>query len=489
LPGASFTAIATLASSSAACVAGEPISFALPGQPATVGFTNASGVATVLLRAPTSGTNFAIQANFAETASCAASNGIGNLSVVGSSASQTVLSLGNVTALGGASFTVTAKLRPGFCGANEGVVFTFPAQNVQAITTTGANDVATATFVAPTTPGTYPITATFEGSFVPHPGCLPSTSSGQLIVLPPTVTTLAVANVGVYAGGFFTATATLGPRSCFLGHSVSFVFNGATRTGISNLSGVATTSFIAPATAEILPIQALFGGTPTCAATSGNATVTVRGANSGGGVVLVPPTLSFSPQPIGSSSTPLSIELANNTSALLKVSSIVISSGSRAAGSAFREADNCVPAVAAQSACSFSVSFTPGTSGAQSATLQINAVSHVQKVPLQGTGIFAATVSSAQLSFGNQKVKTSSASKQVRVTNNLGVPLSFDNFFVAGDFALTSNGCASAAAAHSTCVIGIAFKPTAAGARTGALTIGDTASSVPLSVSLSGVGH
>ncbi len=200
-------------------------------------------------------------------------------------------------------------------------------------------------------------------------------------------------------------------------------------------------------------------------------------------------SLSFGPQPIGSSSSPLTIVLANNSRAALKVASIAISSNSKTSQSGFIEADSCVPSVAPQSACSIRVSFTPSATGSQRATLLINVASHAQKVSLNGSGILAATVSPTKLSFGNQKVNTTSASKQVRVANNLGAPLSFNNFFVGGDFAITSNGCASGVSAHATCTIAIAFKPTVAGALTGSLTMGDTASSVPLSVSLSGVGH
>ncbi len=488
LPGATFVAIATLASSSAACLSGEPITFTLASQPVTVGTSNASGVASVLFRAPNNGTIFPIQANFVGNPSCAASSGIGNLSLVAPAASATVLSLGNVIAPGGALFNVTAILRGGRCGANQIVVFTFPAQNEQMLATTGLNDLATTSFTSPISPGTYPIVATFEGSSFPFPGCLPSTVSAQLTVLPPISTTLAVANLGVQAASLFTASATLGPRTCALGQSVSFVFNGATESGISNLNGVATASFIAPSTAETLPIQAFYGGTPTCAANSGSATVTVRGTNPGAGVILLPLTLSFPPQPIGSSSPPLTIELANNTRAALMVSSIV-ASGSKTASSTFREADNCVPAVAAQSACSISVSFTPAATGAESATLQINAVSHAQKVPLKGSGILAATVSPSQLSFGRQKLKTATASKQVRISNNLGVALSFNNFFIDGDFAITGNGCAKGVNAHGSCSVSIAFTPTVHGARTGSTTIGDTASSIPLTVSLTGTGN
>jgi trimeric autotransporter adhesin len=200
-------------------------------------------------------------------------------------------------------------------------------------------------------------------------------------------------------------------------------------------------------------------------------------------------SLSFASQPIGSSSLPQSIVIANNSGVALNVAGITISNNSKTSGAIFSQANSCMPAIKPQSACSISVSFTPGATGSQGATLEINAGSHAQKVPLNGTGTLAATVSPAKLAFGDQRVETTSASKMVRVTNDLGAPLLFDNFFVAGDFAIIGNGCSSGAAAHSSCAIEVAFKPTVTGARVGTLTISDTASSVPLTVTLTGTGR
>jgi hypothetical protein len=489
LPGALFTATATLDSGTSACFSDEPISFTFPGQPTEIGITNASGEASVTFRAPIGGGTFPIQAVFAGTPSCGASDDIGDLTVVASTAQLTVLNVPNVSAPGGTTFTVSAKLKPTSCGAGEGVIIVFPAQNVEVVTTTGSNAVATARFIAPIAPGTYPIQVTFEGSSVPSPGCLPTTDTAQLTVLPPGPTTMTVANVSARTGSFFTARATLGPQSCAFAQSVSFAFNGATKTSITNLSGVATASFIAPGIAELLPIQAFFGGTPTCAANSGTGTIAVQGTTAPPTLGISPTSLNFSSQPIGSSSSAQNIMLANDSNVALKVASVAISSSSKTSRSAFIEADSCVPVVARQSACSIRVSFTPSATGSQAAMLEIQAGSRMQKVPLSGTGIVAATVSPARLSFGSQRVATTSRSMQVRVTNNLATQLSFSNFFADGDFAIGSNGCANGVSAHASCNVAIQFKPAVTGARTGLLTIDDTASSVPLTVTLSGTGH
>jgi hypothetical protein len=59
---------------------------------------------------------------------------------------------------------------------------------------------------------------------------------------------------------------------------------------------------------------------------------------------------------------------------------------------------------------------------------------------------------------------------------------------ISGDFAISSNTCASTLPPYSSCAIGVTFTPTAAGARVGVLTLTDTAAGSPQMVKLSGTG-
>jgi hypothetical protein len=111
-----------------------------------------------------------------------------------------------------------------------------------------------------------------------------------------------------------------------------------------------------------------------------------------------------------------------------------------------------------------------------------------QSVALNGRGVRAATVAPSQINFGLRKVGTTSPARQVRVTNNLGAPLSLTSVTTVGDFVVAGNSCGSVIPPHSICNIGVAFMPAAVGARGGNLTIVDGASSIPLTVSLSGLG-
>jgi hypothetical protein len=99
----------------------------------------------------------------------------------------------------------------------------------------------------------------------------------------------------------------------------------------------------------------------------------------------------------------------------------------------------------------------------------------------------AVTLSATSLTFTGQFVGSTSAAQPVTVSNTGNAALSFSGITINGDFA-ESNTCGTSISASGVCTISVTFKPTAAGARTGTLTITDNASGSPHMVSLSGTG-
>ena len=57
-----------------------------------------------------------------------------------------------------------------------------------------------------------------------------------------------------------------------------------------------------------------------------------------------------------------------------------------------------------------------------------------------------------------------------------------------GDFTISATTCSATLAAKAKCTISVVFKPTAKGARTGTLTVADSASGSPQTASLTGTG-
>lgn len=106
-----------------------------------------------------------------------------------------------------------------------------------------------------------------------------------------------------------------------------------------------------------------------------------------------------------------------------------------------------------------------------------------------GGGTPAATlaVSPASLTFAARTVNTTSPAQTVTVTNSGTAAASVASLVAGGDFAQT-NTCGTSIAAGATCTIAVTFTPTAAGTRTGSVTVTSNASNSPTTVALSGTG-
>ncbi|MDT5026085.1 MAG: hypothetical protein QOE61_2511, partial [Micromonosporaceae bacterium] len=103
-------------------------------------------------------------------------------------------------------------------------------------------------------------------------------------------------------------------------------------------------------------------------------------------------------------------------------------------------------------------------------------------VPDDTSGI---SVSPTTLDFGSVATNTPSATQAVTVTNTSTSAKAVGAITTTGDFSQTNN-CGTSLAANSSCTVTVTFQPTAAGSRTGTLSI--TAGGVTMAVSLSGTG-
>jgi minor extracellular serine protease Vpr len=99
-------------------------------------------------------------------------------------------------------------------------------------------------------------------------------------------------------------------------------------------------------------------------------------------------------------------------------------------------------------------------------------------------------LSTTSLTFASQAVGTTSAAQLVTFSNLSPATdaLGIASISVSGDFIISGKSCKSGLAAGGQCTIGIEFKPSATGTRTGSLTIKDFNINSPHIVSLTGTG-
>jgi hypothetical protein len=347
-----------------------------------------------------------------------------------------------------ASCTLSVTFTPTASGSRSG-----------SLTITDNANPATQT-VSLTGTGTAPVVSLSPASLTFPPQLVGTSSSAQSLTLSNTGSaTLSITSITV--SGDFSQTNTCGSSlaasaSCTL--SVTF-----TPTVSGSRSGSLTiTDNASPATQ----------------------TVSLTGTGTAPVVSLSPASLTFPPQLVGTSSGAQSLTLSNTGSATLSITSITVSGD-------FSQTNTCGSSVAASASCTLSVTFKPTATGTRTGAVTItdNASPATQTVSLTGTGVDAPVVSlsPASLTFPAQRVGTASSAQSVTLKNTGSATLSITSIAASGDFSQT-NTCKSSLAVSGSCTLSVTFKPTAAGTRTGAVTITDNASPATQTVSLTGTG-
>jgi hypothetical protein len=203
------------------------------------------------------------------------------------------------------------------------------------------------------------------------------------------------------------------------------------------------------------------------------------------------------PNPLtGTTSAALAATLSNTGTAVLN--NIVPSiTGTNPSDFALTTGANaCGATLAAGSSCSIYVTFTPASAASFSATLSVadSALGSPQTAVLSGTGTAPAASLSPALSFPNTAVRTTSSALSATLSNTGTAPLNNIVPSIVGtnpsDFALTTgaNACGATLAAGSSCSIYVTFTPASATSFSATLSVADSASGSPQTVSLTGTG-
>ena len=315
-----------------------------------------------------------------------------------------------------------------------------------------------------------------------------STNSSSMSIQPQASTTTLTSNPNPSLVGqsvTFTAEVTVpsSSRSCLSGSSVAFLV-GTTVLGSSQVNSDGYADFITSAlgvgnhsmTAKYL------GSTYIAPSVS---PVLVQVVNSPSNVEFTPTSLSFPNTPVGQSSAPQPVTLTNAGTLPLTIASIVASGD-------FSETNNCGTTVLGGQNCTINVTFTPTQGGARNGDITVNdnASSGQQMVPLTGTGLGAGvTLSPSSLTFSNQAVGTTSPPQTLMLTNSGNATLTIFSLGITGsgsnDFGQTNN-CGRSLVAGATCQIMVTFTPLSEGSFNAAIRISDNLPGSPQLVPLSG---
>ncbi len=203
------------------------------------------------------------------------------------------------------------------------------------------------------------------------------------------------------------------------------------------------------------------------------------------GFALNPAGLVFPAQSLNTTSQSQTITLTNGDNPQT-ITSISIG-GTNATD--FAETNTCGNSIAAGATCSITVSFTPSSAGIRNASLVIQdtAPNGPQVVNLTGN-TSTVTLSASSLAFGFQQVGIASDPQTVSVTNSGTTPLTFSAITASGDYSETDNCIKAPLQPNTNCVIQVVYKPSAAVASIGAITLTDSGSGSPQVILTTGSG-
>ncbi len=302
-----------------------------------------------------------------------------------------------------------------------------------------------------------------------------------------------VAHVTLSGSGLAPAHLVFSPTSLSFGGAALNTTTQSQTLTLSNTGGVATSLAIPVLTGEYaitgincgstlaagasctiaIQFAPTAGGSQTgslsIAGSTGAPSASAALSGTGLALVLLPSTLNFAtPLPIGTTSAPMAISVANVGTAAINLQPFALT-GDFALGSS-----SCGSVIAASSTCGIFVTFTPTAGGSRTGLFTASDGTETHTVQLLGTGLLPATdtLNVSSLSFGLTVVGQSSAAQNVTLTNSGDATLAQLAVQTTGPF-VAANNCGASLGGHLACQIAVTFAPTATGPATGTLVITD----------------
>jgi len=246
----------------------------------------------------------------------------------------------------------------------------------------------------------------------------------------------------------------------------------------------------ATASSNFPAIVGALQGVYTGSSPSTNAFVAKIDATDAPAVALSPQSINFGNQALNVTSPAQSITLINPGSSPLQITGITASGD-------FAQTNTCGTVVPAGSGtCTINVTYTPTTAGPNTDQIAIadNASGSPHNITVTGNGVTgnggSLTLTPKSLTFPVQTIGATSPPQTIQVVNGSQAAVTITAIAVTGDFAETNNCGPSTTVLNpgTSCTVAITFTPTAAGTRSGSLSITNNAAGGTQSVSLTGTG-
>lgn len=198
-----------------------------------------------------------------------------------------------------------------------------------------------------------------------------------------------------------------------------------------------------------------------------------------------PSPVSFPATNVGTTSATIAVTITNNGTA----NATGVAFANNNATEFMVSANTCGATLAIGASCTLNVAFAPSAGGPRSGNLVVSrSGGSGVTIPMTGTGV-ASLAFSSSVNFADQAVGTTSAPRNVTVTNTGSTPVTVASITssVPSEFGVSSANCTTINAGAN-CTISLTFTPAAAGARSATITIASNGVGSPQTISVSGNG-
>ena len=204
-------------------------------------------------------------------------------------------------------------------------------------------------------------------------------------------------------------------------------------------------------------------------------------------------SFSFPSTTVGQTSATQTLTLTDSGTATLVLNSFTVSDTTD-----FSDTTTCGTSLTAGASCTFTLAFTPKSAALLSSTITVtdNAANSPQTVTLSGTGTAVASpiasLNASSLTF-TANVPASAGAQTVTLSNTGNAPLTGIAVSIGGGSTSSSfsdsTTCGTTLSAGSSCAISVNFTPATFGSFSGTLSVADSATGSPQTVSLTGTGY
>ena len=333
---------------------------------------------------------------------------------------------------------------------------------------------------------------TTPAGLTPHDGFLVN------FAIPPVPTTASVSPTSlsfgdVYIGDSKTLSTTVTNTTTFTStvNVTSIALSGSNSTDFTQTSGCTALSMGSVCTVSVTFAPSAKGARTatltvlTDATSNPSFTVLLTGNGLDTTATLMPTSADFGIQILNTSSAAKTFTWTNTSSVALAIAAV------NTTGDYSVASTTCIGKVAANSACTVNVVFTPVALRTRTGTLTVVSASSLNgtlTASLTGIGVANVQADVDGLGFGNVDVGFRSPAQTVTITNYTNAAIALTGVTINGDYAETTT-CPGTLPGKASCTVNITFAPTGIGVRTGALVVTTNDTRYPvITVALSGNG-